>query len=122
MEPLRRLGVEGEQALAEAVFFFVLGSRSLLDEGDIGTLGKATDGGGEIHMLVIHHEPQHAATCATAEAVVGLTRWVHMERWGLLLMKRAEGAEAGSGALEREVGSNHIDDVIGVRHALDAFL
>jgi hypothetical protein len=45
-----------------------------------------------------------------------------MERWGLLLMEWAEGAEAGSGALQRKVGANHIDDVIGVRHALDAFL
>ena len=114
--------MEGEQALAQAVLPFVLGSRSLLDEGNIGALGEATDSGGKIHMLIIHHEPQHAATCSAAEAVVGLTRGVHMERWGLLLMKRAERAKAGSGALEREVGSNHIDDVIGVRHALDAFL
>ena len=37
-------------------------------------------------------------------------------------MERAEGAEACSGALEREVGPNHIDDVVGVRDALDAFL
>jgi hypothetical protein len=36
-------------------------------------------------------------------------------------MKRAEGAKAGSDALQRKVGANHIDNVIGVRHALDAF-
>ena len=44
-----------------------------------------------------------------------------MEGWGLLPMERAQRAKARSRAFEREVGSNKVDDVRGIRDTLDCF-
>ncbi len=122
LKPEGGFGMEREEAVAEVVGLAVVGCRNLLDDRNSRALGESADGLGKIHMLVIHDEPENAAARAAAEAVEGLAGGIDVERGAFLAMERAEGDEACAGALEREIGADDINDVVGVRDALDGFL
>ena len=73
-------------------------------------------------MFIFHNEAENASPRAASEAVVVLPGGVHVEGWGLLPMEGTKGAEARSRALEREIRTDQINDVIGIADALDCFL
>ena len=70
VEPQGGLSMERKQAAAQVVLARFLGRRRLLDDWNPRTLGKSPDRRGEIHMLVVHHKAEHAATRAASEAMV----------------------------------------------------
>jgi hypothetical protein len=47
---------------------------------------------------------------------------VHMEGRGLFAVERTQGTERRARALEREIRTDDLDDVIRLGHALDGFL
>jgi len=67
----------------------------------------------EVNVLVFLDEGEHVAALMTAEAMEDLAMGVDVEARRLLLVKRAERDEVGSGSLERQVRPDHIHDVAG---------
>jgi hypothetical protein len=65
--------------------------------------------------------PKNAPARAAPKAMEGLPARADHERWRLLLMKRAQCLEIRSRALEREVRTDHIDDVVRGSNLLDHF-
>src|SRR4051794_16000669 len=70
----------------------------------------------EIDMLVIHDKSKNASAGAAAKTMKRLPLWINCERGCFFLMKRAERLESGSGAFQREVRTDDLDDVIRGRN------
>ena len=113
--------MEGEEPLTEFVAFFGARSVRFLENRDAGALGKASHGAGEVEVFVVHDEAKDRATGPAAKAMEGLALGIDGEGGGLLAMKRAERLEAGSGPFEREVGTDNLNDVVGLGDPLDSF-
>ena len=79
---------------------------------DAGALGEHPRRRGKIHVLVLHHELEHVAARAAAEAVINLSLGVDVERGRLFLMERAKRLVRGTAALELEVCADDLDDVV----------
>jgi len=72
-------------------------------------------------VLVFHYESESAAASAAAKTMKGLPARAHHERRCFLLMKRAERLEICSSAFQREIRTNHFDDVVCRRDLLNCF-
>ena len=70
-------------------------------------------------MLVFHDEAENASTHATTEAMKRLALRTDVERWRLLLVKRAECFEVRARAFQRKIGTDHLDHIIGGGDLLD---
>ena len=74
-------------------------------------LGERLDGLGKLEVVVRHQEADRRAVRAAAEAVVEALRRADRERRRLLAVKRAEAFVVAAGALQRDAGADHLDDV-----------
>ena len=93
----------------------------LFDNRDTRAGPELADGRWKIGMLVLHHEPENAAAHATTKTMKRLPLRIYMERRGLLLVKRAKRLEICARALQREIRTNHLNDVVGCGNLLDYF-
>ena len=91
------------------------------DDGNPGARGEFSCGCWKIDVLVIHYEPEDAAACAASKAMKCLPTRAYNERRCFFLMKRAEGLKIRSRTFQREIRTNHFDDVICRRYLLDCF-
>jgi len=72
-------------------------------------------------VLIIHDEAENASPHPAAETVKRLPLRVYVERRGLFLVKRTERLKVHTGAPEREIRANHVNDVVGGRDLLYGF-
>ena len=93
--------------------------RPLFDHGNAGARPQFAHRGRKIDVLILHDEAKYASARAAAETMKGLPLRADMERRRFFLMKRAECPEIRPGAFEREIRTDHVDDVVGGRHLLD---
>ena len=100
----------------------VLRTPGLFDNGNSRALGKPAHRRGKIQVFIIHDETENRPAGAAAEAMIGLALRVDMEGWRFFAMERAQGPPARSGALERKIGADDLDDIIGFGDTLDGFL
>src|SRR5262249_2614539 len=68
---------------------------------------------GKVEVLVLLHEGEHIAALMASEAVKNLALRADVEAGRLLLVKRAEGDEIRTRALQRQVGPDNLHDVAG---------
>ena len=122
MKPGGGLGVQCKQAFAQRVTAIVLGASGLFDDGDSGALGEPANRRGKIQVFVFHDETKNRAPGAAAEAMIGLTLRIDMKGGRFFPMERAQRPPARSGALERKIGADDLDDIIGFGDTLDGFL
>jgi hypothetical protein len=92
------------------------------DDRNSGALGKPSNRRRKVHVLIIHDESENGATRAATETMIGLTLWIDMKGRCFLAMEWAKRPPACPSALERKVGANHFNNVIGFGDALDGFL
>ena len=72
-------------------------------------------------MLVIHHKPENAAAGTAAKTMKRLPARADRERRRLLLMKWAECLEVRSSSFQREIRTDHFDDIVRGGDLLDCF-
>ncbi len=113
--------MQGQKTLPQAASLLILRCGCFLKNWDSRTLGQTAHRRWKIQMLVFHDETEHAPPGPAAETVVVLTRRIHMEGWRFLSMEGTKRPEARSGALEREIGTNQVNDVVCIADALDCF-
>src|SRR3954462_6677182 len=75
----------------------------------------------KIDMLVFHYEPENAASGTTAKTMKCLPSRTYQKGGCFLLMKRAERLEIRSGALQRKIRTDNIDDVVLSGDLFDCF-
>src|SRR3954447_18237536 len=74
---------------------------------------------GKIDMLILHHKTEDTAAHAAAKTMKGLALRTNGERRGLFLVEWAERLEIRAGTLQREIGRDHLHDVVGGGDLLD---
>ncbi len=79
MKPGGGLCMQGQKTLSQPASLVVLRCGSFLKNRYSRALGQTAHGRRKVQMLVFHNEAQHSASGAAAEAVVVLTRRIHME-------------------------------------------
>jgi hypothetical protein len=113
--------MNGQKTLALPLFLPVLGRSSVFKNRDSCALSQPAHSGRKVHVLVVHHKSKHPSTSPTTEAVERLTSGIDVKRRRLLLMEWANGTEARSRPLEREIRTDQVNDVAGYRYALNGF-
>ena len=113
--------MQGQKTLPQAASLLILRCGCFLKNRDSRALGQTAHRRWKIQMLVFHNEAQHASAGTAAEAVVVLTRRIHMEGRRFLSMEGTQRSEARAGALEREIRTNQVYDVVCIADALDCF-
>ncbi len=115
------LAVEVEQASAGLAVAFFAGVEGFLDDRHVDSGGEFFDRIGEGEVLEFADEVDGIAAFFAAEAVEELVGGVDGKRGGFLVVKRAEGLEAGAGAFHGDVRADDVHDVRGGQHLLDGF-
>jgi len=77
---------------------------------------QISDGFPERYVPVLHHEVEDVPAAAAPEAIVKLVLGIDMERWGLLLMKRAQSQVPVARAPQLDDLSDDVDNVNGLLH------
>src|SRR5580704_9910837 len=80
---------------------------------DFGPVGEPPHSVGKINVLILLDEGENVTPLMAAETVKNLPMGIYIETRRLLLMKRTQRDKICSGALERQIGANHIHNVIG---------
>ena len=88
-------------------------------EFDAGALGQTADGIDELKVLVFHHEGEDVAARAASETVPDLLLGIDVEAGRLLFVERAEGAEVRTGPFEREIRTDHLDNIVVLANLLE---
>ena len=80
-------------------------------QGIVVLLGKLFDGFGIVELFILHDELDGIAACAAAETVVDLFLRGDDEAGALLVMKRADRLEIGTGFFDLDVVADDVEDV-----------
>ena len=94
--------VDDEHALALALFAFFFVGLFALVYLDVILLSQPAQGFGIGHLLVLHNEADGVSALSATKTVAGATCWRHVERGGLLVMKRAQALIVGPTATQRD--------------------
>jgi len=94
---------------------------TFFDDGDSGPRCELVHGCWKIEVFVFHDESENAAASSAAKTMKCLPAGAHHERCCFLLMKWAERLEIRSRAFQREIRTDHFDDVVCRRDLLDCF-
>ena len=109
--------VELSSALAAGLVFF--GIEGFLRDRDTRARGQFLDRIDEGEILVFADEGDGVAALAAAEAMVELPLGIDVERGRFLVVERAQRLERRAGALDLDVGADHVHDI---RRGEDLFL
>ena len=74
-------------------------------------LRQSLDRFNKFQILVFLKKLEDISACMAPEAVIDLPLRIDVEARAFLLVKRAQGHVITAGAFEREVASNHLDDI-----------
>src|SRR3954471_4649406 len=94
---------------------------TFFDYGDSRARGQLAHSCWKIEMFVFHNEPENAAAGAAAETMKCLPTRAHHKRRRFLLVKRAEGPEIRSRALQRKIRPDDVDDIVPGGDLFDCF-
>ena len=113
--------MQSQKTLPQPTSLLILRCGCFLKNRDSCALCQSAHSRGKIQMLVFHNEAEHAPSGTAAEAVVVLTRRIHMEGRRFLSVEGTQRSEARACALEREIRTNQVNDVVCIADALDCF-
>ena len=91
-------------------------------ERDARPRGQHPQGRREIHVVVEHHELEHVAAGAAAEAVERLAGRIDVEGRRFFLVERAQRLRHVPRALELDIGTDDVGDIQRVADLVDRFL
>src|SRR6266852_5777951 len=89
-----------------------VGRSALFDYGNANPRGQLSHGGGKIDMLIFHDEAKNASAHPASETMKRLPLRADMKRRRFFLMKWAKRPKVRTGAFERKIRADHLDDVI----------
>ena len=119
MKPFRRFRVQFQQNAPRFVLSIFVRPAALFHDWNADTRSEFAHGRWKIDMLVFHNETKGAPSHAAAKTMERLPLRADVERWRFLLMKWTERLEIRPGALEREIRSDHLDDIVRGGDLLD---
>ena len=94
---------------------------TFFDDGDPRAHRELTHRCWKIDVLVFHYESENAAASAAPKTMKCLPTRAHHKRRCFLLMKRAERLKIRSGALQRKIRTDDVDDVVPGGDLFDCF-
>src|SRR5437870_8883613 len=82
-------------------------------ERNFGAIGEPLDGFDKIEAFIFLDEREDVAAFVATEAMKNLPMRIDVEAGSFLFVKRAEGDKVRAGALQRDIGTDDIDDITG---------
>ena len=121
MKKAGRLVVEFLEPCDLATFTVGFGIMCFFDDGNAGAIGQFLHRINKREVFILHQKRDGIPTLTTAEALVVLPGRIDIERRRLLVVERAIALEGRACPLEREVGSDQIDNVRRLKDLFDCF-
>lgn len=117
----RGLVVQFFKTGGEVAFLFGFRVVSFFDEWDRGPLRQFFQSVHELQILVAHDKSDRAAAFAAAKTFEILPNRIDREGGRFFVVKRAVGFVKRAHALERQVRTHHVNDVVGGQNLFDYF-
>ena len=91
---------------------FITATGAFLNHRNAHPRGQFANRSWKIEMLVIHHEAKDRPTYAAPETMKCLPLRTNVERRRFFLVKRTERSKIRTSSFQREIGADHLHNVI----------